>query len=73
MKKVKMKVNGIHCMGCVNKIKNSIGSLEINHTLDVNVESGEVKIDFDNNKASINDLKNKIQAVGFNVESVELE
>lgn len=73
MKKLKMQVNGIHCNGCANKIKNSIGSLNIEHQTDVNVDSGEVKVAFDQSKASINDIKAKILDVGFQIESVEIE
>jgi len=73
MKKLKMQVNGIHCNGCANKIKNSIGSLNIEHQTDVNVDSGEVKVVFDQTKASVNDIKTKILDVGFQIESVEIE
>ncbi len=73
MKKLKLQVNGIHCMGCANKIKNSISSLNVEHQTDVNVESGEVKVSFDQSKASVNDIKTKITEVGFQVESVEIE
>jgi len=68
-----MQVNGIHCNGCANKIKNSIGSLNIEHQTDVNVDSGEVKVVFDQTKASVNDIKTKILDVGFQIESVEIE
>jgi len=60
-------------MGCANKIKNSISSLNVEHQTDVNVESGEVKVSFDQSKASVNDIKTKITEVGFQVESVEIE
>lgn len=72
-KTVKLKVNGIHCNGCATKIKKSIDSLNMEHTTDVNVETGNVKVIFDAEKASLSDIKSKIQEVGFQVESVEIE
>lgn len=72
-KTVKLKVNGIHCNGCATKIKKSIDALNMEHTTDVNVETGNVKVIFDAEKASLSDIKSKIQEVGFQVESVEIE
>lgn len=72
-KKIKMKVNGIHCNGCVTKIKNSIDSLGANSTIDVEIASGKVNVDYNPVKASVGDIKKKITDVGFQVESVEVE
>lgn len=73
MKTVKMKVNGIHCGGCANKIQNGMKAIDSEIVTNVDVQNGMVSISFDKNKASINDLKNKIVEVGFQVENVELE
>jgi copper chaperone CopZ len=73
MKNVKMKVNGIHCNGCANKIKNSINSLNVENKTEVEVDTGNVHISFDSNKASVADLKSKITDVGFQIESIEIE
>lgn len=72
-KKIKLKVNGIHCNGCATKIKNSIETLAANTTTDVEVASGRVSVDFDSNKTTVGDIKKKIFDVGFQVESVEIE
>ena len=73
MKKIKLKVNGIHCNGCATKIKNSIATLGIEHVLNVNVESGQVEVSYQADKSSLGEIKSKITDVGFQVESVEVE
>ncbi len=72
-KTVKFKVNGMHCNGCANKIKNGISSLSLENQTDVNVESGEVKVIFDSRQVSLVDLKTIISQAGFSVEGVEVE
>lgn len=72
-KTVNLKVNGIHCGGCAGKIKNSVAELGIEHQTEVDVATGNVKVQFDGTKASVSDIKSKITAVGFQVESVQLE
>lgn len=70
---VKLKINGIHCNGCVSKITKSLDTLNMDHSTDVNIETGEVKIVYDADKVGLSDIKSKITEVGFQVESVELE
>lgn len=72
-KKIKLKVNGIHCNGCVSKIKGSLDSLNSEIEAVVDVEAGIVKVSFDSERTGLSDIKSKITAVGFQVESVELE
>jgi copper chaperone len=72
-KTINLKVNGIHCNGCATKIKKSLDTLNMNHETEVNVESGNVKVIYDADKAGLTDIKSKISEVGFQVESVELE
>jgi copper chaperone len=72
-KSVSMQVNGMHCGGCANKIKKSIEELGVEQNTDVDVTKGLVKIQFDGTKTTVADLKSKIAAVGFQVESVSLE
>jgi len=69
----KLKVNGIHCNGCVSKITKGLDSLNMDHITEVNIETGNVKIAFDSKKAGLSDIKSKFFELGFQVESVELE
>ncbi len=72
-KKLTLKVNGMHCGGCANKIKKSIDELGIEQTTDVDVSGGEVVVKFDSAQAGVSDIKSKITAVGFQVEGISLE
>ncbi|MBC7539328.1 MAG: heavy-metal-associated domain-containing protein [Bacteriovorax sp.] len=72
-KSVSFKVNGMHCGGCANKIIKSIEDLKIEHSVDVNVSEGKVKIKFNAEESSISTFKESITKLGFQVEKVELE
>lgn len=72
-KTVQFKVNGMHCGGCANKIKKSLADTQLEHTIDINVEEGSVKISFDSEKGTIAMLKDGITKVGFQVEKIELQ
>jgi copper chaperone CopZ len=73
MKTIKLKVNGIHCNGCATKIKNGLNGLNPQIVSEVNIETGDVKVEFNKNEISVNAIKEKIIEVGFQVESIELE
>ena len=72
-KSVKLKVNGMHCGGCASKVKKSLESLNIEHTVDINVETGLVNVKYNSEQSTIAALKGAVTQVGFQVESVELE
>ncbi|MBC7428261.1 MAG: heavy-metal-associated domain-containing protein [Bacteriovorax sp.] len=72
-KSINLKVNGMHCGGCAGKIKKSLNELNIDHTVDINVESGKVSIKFNSEQSTIAVLKSSVEKAGFQVESIELE
>lgn len=72
-KSVNFQVNGIHCSGCADKIKRSIGDLHVEHSLTVDVATGKVNIKFNSAETSIAKLRDCITQVGYQVEKVELE
>ena len=72
-KAVTLKVNGIHCNGCVTKIKKSIEELNAHQQTEINVSTGEVRVQFNSGEMSVSEIKEKIGAVGFSVESLTLE
>jgi copper chaperone CopZ len=72
-KSVNFKVNGMHCGGCANKIKKGLEGLGIEHSTDVNVESGMVNVKFNSEQSTIAILKESITKAGFQVESISLE
>ena len=72
-KTVQFKVNGMHCGGCANKIKKSLSESNIEHTVDIDVEKGLVKVSFNSEQGPIATLKESITKVGFQVEKIELQ
>ena len=72
-KSVNFKVNGMHCGGCAGKIKKGVEALNIESSVDVNVETGKVNIKFNSEQSTMAVLKETITKAGFQVESVELE
>ncbi len=70
---IKLKVNGMHCNGCANKIKTTLEQLNADQKVEVNISTGEVKVEFNNKKASLSDIKAGIISSGFSVESFEIE
>lgn len=73
MKKVKIKVSGINCMGCVGKIKKGIESLDQESSVNVDIPSQSISIEFHAEKMKISDIKEKIEMAGFPIQSVEIE
>ncbi len=72
-KTVNFKVNGMHCGGCANKIKTAISNMNIEHSLDVDVQTKNVNVKFNSEQANVSKLKEAITSCGFEVESIELE
>ena len=72
-KSVNFKVSGMHCGGCANKIKKNIAALNIEHDIDINVDSGKVNIKYNSEQSTIAVLKDVITKSGFQVETIELD
>jgi copper chaperone len=71
-KSVQFKVNGIHCGSCAGKIKKSLEETNIEHSVEINVEKGEVCVKFNSEQGTVANLKDSIIKVGFQVEKIEL-
>lgn len=65
MKKIIIKVEGMHCEGCENRIKNSLIEIEGVKDVNANHNTGEVTIDEEN--TNIDELKEQIEDLGFKV------
>ncbi len=66
MKKTIIKVDGIQCSHCENRIKNSLNRIEgILHVL-ASSDDGEVIVEYEDS-LKIEDIKKKIEDLGFEV------
>lgn len=66
MKKVKIKVNGMECEGCQNRIKNTLEGIKEVKEVNANYKTGIVIITL-NEEININKLEEKIEDIGFEV------
>lgn len=65
-----LKVNGMHCEGCENRIKNVLSTFEDIKEVDANHSTKEVKIKSDK-ELDLNSIKEAIEDLGFEVEETK--
>lgn len=64
MKEINLKVIGMHCEGCENRIKNSLSTIDGIEEVIANHIDGLVLIKT-NKEVDIEDIKEKIEDLGF--------
>ena len=64
MKEINLKVKGMHCEGCENRIKNSLSTIEGIEEVIANHIDGTVLIKT-NKEVNIEDIKEKIEDLGL--------
>ena len=65
-----LNVEGMTCGHCVETVTKAVSSLDGVDTVDVDLEKKEVKVDFDESKIGIPDIKAKIASAGYEVVGV---
>lgn len=68
MKEIILKVTGMMCEGCENRIQNAVKNMEGVETVVANHQEGTVKLSLNEN-ADISKIKEKIEDIGFAVEN----
>lgn len=71
MEKVIMKLGGLTCPSCLTKIEKSVASVEGTDNIKVFFNAGKVKFTLDSNAASTEDIKEKIEKIGYDVKAVK--
>ncbi len=66
MKEVVIKVEGMVCGGCENRVKNALQTLDGVNSVEASHENGIVKVNFDDS-VDVNKIKEKIEDIGFEV------
>jgi copper chaperone len=64
MKSVELNITGMSCNHCVKSVQNELAKLPL-EKLDVTI--GNVKVDFDENKISIEQIKNSVIEAGYEI------
>lgn len=69
MKKATIQLEVLTCPSCIQKIEGALGALEgvDKETLSIGFNSSRVKLDFDEEKISIEDIEKEIDRVGYEV------
>ena len=67
MKEIKIKVKGMMCVGCENRVKNALKELTGIESIEASFAEGIVKV-ISNEEINIDIIKGKIEDLGFEIE-----
>ena len=62
-----LKVQGMSCSHCVNSVETGVGELEGFSSVAVDLKKGEVAVDYDAGKTSLNEIQEAIEEQGYAV------
>ena len=65
MANVCLRVNGMHCQNCVDKVSGSVAGLNGITNVNVSLESGLVDVDYDDSLINQTDIMRAIINVGY--------
>jgi len=68
MKNATIKVNGMHCRSCEMLIVDSLNDLGIGK-VEVSHQKGEVKVEFDESKVTLEQIKDAIKKEGYKIKN----
>lgn len=68
MKNVTLNVKGMSCGHCVKAVEESVGQLIGVSEVKVNLEEGKVDVTFDEQQATVDQIKETIDDQGYDVE-----
>ncbi|GGB76163.1 copper chaperone CopZ [Staphylococcus nepalensis] len=60
-----IKVEGMSCDHCKHAVESALTNLDGVSTADVNLDGGNVKVDYDDNKVSMTNMKEAIEDQGY--------
>ena len=67
MKKVEIKVEGMHCEGCSKRLTKVLSDVDGVSFAEVSLEDKLAKIEYDENIATVEKLEESIEDAGFEV------
>ena len=67
MENVTLNVSGMSCGHCVSSIEGSVGKLDGVQEVKVHLDSGKVDVAFDQEKLTLNKIKETIDDQGYDV------
>ena len=75
MQKATIQLETLACPSCMQKIENAVKSLDgvERESISVSFNSSKVKLDFDDEKISIEDIENAISKLGYEVKKSQVK
>ncbi|MDF2854853.1 MAG: hypothetical protein K0Q87_704 [Neobacillus sp.] len=67
MEKVTLNVQGMSCDHCVKAVKGSVGTLNGVSSVNVDLKSNTVEVEFNNQEVSLDKIKETIDDQGYDV------
>lgn len=68
MKELKFKIEGMHCTGCSTRLQKVLNNLEGVEEAEVSLEAKQAMIKYDEDKISIEEIREAIEDAGFKAE-----
>ena len=65
MKKISLKIEGMHCEGCSNRLTRVLKNLDGVNSANVSLENNEADIEYDENTLNTEEIKEAISDAGF--------
>jgi copper chaperone len=66
MKKIKLKIKGMHCHSCEMLIKDALKDIGVKNSK-INSKTGQAEIEFDEKKISLEMIKKTIEKGGYKI------
>ena len=67
MKKIVLKIEGMHCEGCATRLTKVLKALDGIENAKVSLENKNAEIEYDENDLELEDIKQAISDAGFEV------
>lgn len=65
MERVDLKVEGMHCAGCVKSVTRTLTGLPGVSKVEVSLEEARASVEFDASKAGLPEFKRAVERAGF--------
>ncbi len=70
MKEIELKIEGMHCTGCSNRLEKVLNNIEGVTSAQVNFDEKSAIVNFDEGKVTIEKIKENIEDAGFTAEEI---
>ncbi len=66
-----LKISGMHCSGCVDKVEQALMQLDGVHQVTVDLEENEATVMYEDDKAAKEDFEEAVKSAGYSVEGMK--